>query len=95
MTEIGRETVRKVAKLARIILSPEEEEEFSRDMKEILRAFGKIAKADTRNVKPSFHPIEISEKLRNDRIESSLPQEEALSNTKNKENGFFRGPRVA
>ena len=37
---------------------------------------------------------DIKDVMRKDELEQCLPQEEALSNTKNKENGFFKGPKV-
>lgn len=49
----------------------------------------------TDSVKPSFQPIEMKNVTREDKVEKSLGQREALSNVKkNKERGYFIGPRV-
>ena len=93
--KVSEEEVRRVASISRIELSEEEVKKFSEELSSILKAFSIMEKIDTKNVKPSFHPIELKERMREDKIEKSLSQEEALSNVrKNKENGYFKGPRV-
>lgn len=91
---IDKETVKKVAELARIELSEEELERFTKELEEIDKAFSKIQEVDTSNVEPAFHPIEIENIWREDVFKESFSQEEALSNTEHKENGYFKGPRI-
>ena len=86
--------VEKVAGIARIHLTDSEKKKFERDMKSILEAFGSLDRAKTDGVEPAFQPIPVKDVLREDVIEPCLTQEEALSNTKHKENGFFKGPKV-
>jgi len=93
--KIDEHLTRKVAKLARLNLSKNEIKKFTKDMKDILDAFRILDTVNTDNVKPTFHPIEIKNRFRDDNIEESLSQKEALSNShKNKENGFFKGPKI-
>ena len=87
------DVVRKVAKAARLELTEPEVEKFSKDLNDILLAFKDLDKAQT-NVKPAFQPLEIKDVTRDDAPEKCLTQEEALANTKHKENGFFKGPRA-
>jgi aspartyl-tRNA(Asn)/glutamyl-tRNA(Gln) amidotransferase subunit C len=87
--------VRKVAQIARLKLSDQELRKFSKDLESILKAFQDLERVPTKGVKPSFQPIETKNVLRKDKVEPSLTQEHALSNTKNKEKGFFKGPKVA
>jgi len=87
--------VRKVAQLARLRLTEKEIDRFTKDMESILEAFQDLDRVPTKGVKPSFQPIETKNVLRKDKIENSLTQEEALSNTRNKEKGLFKGPKVA
>ncbi len=91
--KIDAETVRHVAKIARLDLTDSEIRKFSHDLNDILAAFAILDKIKTNN-KPSFQPLEIKDVLREDAEEKCLTQEEALANTKHKENGFFKGPRV-
>ncbi len=92
--KISPETVKRVAQVARLNLSDQEIESYSRDLEAILEAFRDLERVDTKGVKPSFQPIETKNVLRKDRIEPSLSHEQALSNAKNKEKGFFKGPRA-
>lgn len=91
---IDKKTVEHVASLARIYLTEEEIEKFSKDISGILDAFSSLNEVDTQNIKPSFHPIEMKNVMRDDKEEECLSQEEALSNAEQKEDGFFKGPRA-
>lgn len=84
--------VEKIAKAARITLTPEEVKKFEKDFSEILKMFDILEEAKTEGVKPSFLPIEIKNTTRKDEVEPSLSQEEALAQTKQKEKGYFKGP---
>ncbi len=86
--------VEKVAKIARLSLTDAEKKKFEKEMKSILEAFSSLDRAKTDGVEPAFQPIPIENVLREDEIEEGLSQEEALANTKHKEGGFFKGPRV-
>jgi len=92
---VDEETVRKVATLARINLTTEETRKFKKDLDEILEAFKVLEKAPTKGIEPSFQPLPVKNATRKDFIEPSLTQAEALANTKAKEKGYFRGPKVA
>ena len=89
-----RKTVERIARLARIELTDNEADRFSKDMKEILSAFRTLQRIPTRDVKPTFQPIETKDVLREDRIEPSIPRERLLRNLKNREDGYIKGPRV-
>ncbi|MDY6788863.1 MAG: Asp-tRNA(Asn)/Glu-tRNA(Gln) amidotransferase subunit GatC [Candidatus Nanohaloarchaea archaeon] len=91
---VDRETVEDVAGQAKVELSEEQKEEFKEDLDEILDAFRSIDDVDTEGVEPAFHPIEVGEKTRDDDVEDPLSQEEALSNSENTEEGYFKGPRA-
>jgi aspartyl-tRNA(Asn)/glutamyl-tRNA(Gln) amidotransferase subunit C len=86
--------IRKVAKIARLDLTDREINSFSRDMNDILKAFKVINKVPTKNVKPAFQPVDVKNVMREDRIEPSLTHEEALANAKQKDQGYFKGPKV-
>ena len=91
---MAKPDVRKVAQIARLKLSDQEVRKFSKDLESILDAFKDLERVPTRNVRPSFQPIETKNVLRKDAVERSLTQEQALANAKNKEKGFFKGPKV-
>lgn len=91
---VSPEDVRKVAQASKLLLTPEEEQRFARELSAILQAFSALDTTKTRSVEPAYQPVPLQPQLREDRIEASLPQEEALANTKNTEKGSFKGPKV-
>ena len=45
-------------------------------------------------MKPTFQPVDVKNVMRQDVVEPSLSQKEALANAKQKEQGHFKGPKV-
>jgi aspartyl-tRNA(Asn)/glutamyl-tRNA(Gln) amidotransferase subunit C len=90
---IDKEIIKKVARISRIELTDKEVESFTKDFNNILRSFETLDEIK-KLPEPSFHPILIEDVTREDLPEKSFSQEEALANSKNKENGFFKGPRA-
>ncbi len=91
--EIDEETVKHVAKLARIKLDEKEIEQFKKDLSSILDLFSKIDKLKTDD-EFTVQPVESNNSLREDEIEKSLQKEEVFKNTQHEEGGFFKGPRI-
>ena len=92
--EINKELIEKVAKNSRLKLTGSEIKEFSKEIKEVLKNFEIIQSAPVEKLKPSFHPIEIKNVTREDKTKECLKQEEALQNTKHKQDGYFKGPKA-
>jgi aspartyl-tRNA(Asn)/glutamyl-tRNA(Gln) amidotransferase subunit C len=90
---ITKETVEHVARVSRITLTDEEVDRMAKELSEVLDSFSLIRELETDKIRPSFHPIEIKNIVRDDVPETSLSQDEALSNTELKEGKFFKGPR--
>jgi aspartyl-tRNA(Asn)/glutamyl-tRNA(Gln) amidotransferase subunit C len=94
MIEINEELIRKVAGLSKLELTEQETKKFTKDFSEIVSAFNVLEKADTAGVKSSFRPYEEKNNLREDVVRDCISQDEALKFTKNKDKGFFIGPRT-
>ncbi len=92
--QLDKETLKKVASVARINLTKNEEDSFLNELKEILNAFSEISKLDTTNVGLSIQPLPVVNAFREDLIRESLSQDEALLNTTHKKDGYFKAPRV-
>lgn len=92
--EINKELILRVAKNARLNLTEEEIKEFVPQFKEILNAFSELDEVKTDNTKPSFHPIEIKNALREDTPKECLPKEEILKNSRHKKDNYFLGPKA-
>ena len=92
--EINESLIKKVAEVARLQLTDSEIKKFTPQLREALENFSKLQEVDTKGVKPSFQPVEIKNVLREDVPKQCLTQEQALSQTKHKKDGYFKGPRA-
>ena len=91
---VDKELIERVAQNARLNLTKKEIDKFLPELKEVLDFFSKIDELKVDKEEPSFQPLEMKNVLREDKVTKCLTQEEALSNTKNKKDGYFKGPRV-
>lgn len=92
--KIDKALIKHVANIARLELSESEIKEFLPQLKEILDVFSEIKQVNTKSIKPSYHPVEIKNALREDTPGKCLDHAIALSNTTHKKDGYFKGPRV-
>lgn len=92
--EVDNQLIENVASLARLKLSDSEKKKFVPQLKEVLDNFSKLDEVDTKGAELKFHSVEIKNVLREDVVEKSLTQEEALANTKLKRDGYFKGPKA-
>jgi len=91
--KVDEALIKKVAELARLNLTEKEIKKFEPQLKEILDFFSELDKVKV-DEKPSFLPLEIKNVLREDKIEPSLTQEQALKNTTHKKDNYFKGPKA-
>ncbi len=95
MAIIDKNVVKKVSEIARLNLSEKEVERFSVDLENILAAFKELRKVNTEGVEPTFQPLDVKDVLREDKKQDSLGKKTALENAQqNKEDGYFKGPKV-
>lgn len=92
--KITREEVEHVARLARLGLSEEERERMRAQLDAILTYIDKLNQLDTTGVEPTSHVIPITNVFREDKIWTSLSQDEALANAPDRQEAFFRVPRI-
>lgn len=86
---LTKDTVKHVAKLASLPLSPEEEEKYSQQLSKILEYIDQLNEVDTSKIEPTFNVSGQKNVLREDKTETSLSQEAVLLNAPKKERGFF------
>jgi aspartyl-tRNA(Asn)/glutamyl-tRNA(Gln) amidotransferase subunit C len=92
--KVEREEVEHVALLARLKLSPEEEELFTGQLNAILDYMEKLNELDTSAMEPTFHVVSHCNTMRQDEVKASLPQETSLANAPDKAQGCFRVPKI-
>lgn len=86
--------VRYVANLARINLSEEEVTRFGAQLEDIMGYIAQLSEVDVEGIEPSAHPIEMSNRVRQDEPAPSIPAEGFLQNTPDQSNGQLRVPKV-
>lgn len=91
---ITREDAVHVARLARLELSEDEVETFSRQLSDIIEHAARVEALDTEGVEPTAHPVPLSNVLRADEVRPSLDRDEVLAQAPAEESGYFRVPRI-
>jgi aspartyl-tRNA(Asn)/glutamyl-tRNA(Gln) amidotransferase subunit C len=91
---IDLEQVRKVALLARLDLSAEEEAQFTGQLSSILEYVEQLSELDTENVEPTTRAIELSNITRSDQLESFKAREIILDCAPDREDDFFKVPKI-
>ncbi len=86
--------IKYVAHLARIALTPEEEQKLSAQLGNILGYIEKLNELDVSNVEPTAHAVPLVNITRPDEIHPSLSTEEALRNAPARANGLFLVPKI-
>ena len=86
--------IKYVAHLARIALTPEEEEKLASQLSHILGYIEKLKELDVSNIEPTAHAVGLINVTRADETGESLSQEEALRNAPAKANGLFIVPKI-
>ena len=92
--KISREEVEHVAHLARLELKDQELVKMTEQLDNILSYVDKLGELDTENVKETTHAFSISNAFRDDVVQSSLDQDEALSNAPSDNGESFVVPKV-
>lgn len=95
---IDREQVQKVAHLARLALTPEEEERFTTQLGSILDYFEQLSELDTDSVQPTARAIDVSNVTRSDKLEPYTDRDLILQSAPEQEDTtqgeFFKVPQI-
>lgn len=83
--------VKKVAKLANLTITPEEEEKLGKQLENILSYVEKLNEVDVKDVIPTSQVTGLENVTFNDKFsDESLTQDEALSGSSVTHNGMFK-----
>lgn len=92
--EITKQEVEKVAKLARLEITPSEEEAFAKQLSQILTHVEKLKQYDTKGIEPTATVLGQVNVFREDVVRPSLPVDKALSNAPEREADGFSVPKI-
>ncbi|HLP91547.1 MAG TPA: Asp-tRNA(Asn)/Glu-tRNA(Gln) amidotransferase subunit GatC [Nostocaceae cyanobacterium] len=91
---IDREQVHKVANLARLELTPEEEAQFTTQLSSILDYIEQLSELDVHDVLPTTRAIDVSNVSREDELKPYPDREAILSCAPQQEGEFFKVPKI-
>lgn len=86
--------IKKVAHLARLKLTPEEESHLGRQVDQIVGFFEQLQAVDVSGIEPTAHAFPLVNVTRPDEVRPSLPHEEAMRNAPARSNGLFQVPKI-
>lgn len=91
---IDCQEVQKIANLARLEITPEEEKQFASQLSNILAYFEQLSELDTDHVPPTTRAIELSNVIRDDALQLYTDREALLQEAPEQEGDFFRVPQI-
>ena len=92
--DLTAETVRGIAKLARLRPKPEEEQRLIQDLGTILEFFAQLSEAEVDGIEPMAHPLEVNQRLREDEATEPDRREAYQEIAPDAREGLYRVPAV-
>jgi aspartyl-tRNA(Asn)/glutamyl-tRNA(Gln) amidotransferase subunit C len=94
VSQISRDEVAHLARLARLALTDGELDSFAGQLDAILAHVGRIQSVDVTGVEATDNPLKSVNVTRPDELVPSLPQDQALAAAPRAEDGRFAVPRI-
>ncbi|GGD22430.1 glutamyl-tRNA amidotransferase [Pontibacillus chungwhensis BH030062] len=94
MSRISEEQVKHVAHLARLHVSDEEAERFTKQLDDIISFAEQLNELDTEGVEPTTHVQDLKNVMRKDEPKKWITQEDALKNAPETQDGQIRVPSI-
>jgi aspartyl-tRNA(Asn)/glutamyl-tRNA(Gln) amidotransferase subunit C len=91
---IDREQVHKVANLARLELTAEEETQFATQLSSILEYVEQLSELETEAVPPTTRAIDVSNITRPDTLQPYSDRDVVLAGAPEQEGDYFRVPQI-
>lgn len=92
--KVDKDLISRIENLARLDLSEQERSQIGKDLNAILQMVKKLDELDTDNVDPLIHISESVNIFRKDEIRNQLDRAEALKNAPEKDDTYFKVPKV-
>ena len=91
---IDEEEVTKIAHLARLRVADESVPRYVEELSKILDFVARMASVDTSGVTPMAHPLDATQRLREDRVSEPDGRSEYQAHAPAVENGLYLVPKV-
>jgi aspartyl-tRNA(Asn)/glutamyl-tRNA(Gln) amidotransferase subunit C len=92
--KLTRDEVQRVAVLARLRLTPQEETQLTEQLDHILAYMEKLAELDTSNIEPFSHEGDAVNAFREDKVTNRPNADALLANAPDRDNTFFKVPKI-
>lgn len=92
--KLSKEEVLKIATLARLELSASEVEKYSHQLSSILEYVEKLNQLNIEGIEPTAHAVLVPTPFREDRVAQDETMEKSLQNAPDREETFFKVPKV-
>ncbi|WP_420155109.1 Asp-tRNA(Asn)/Glu-tRNA(Gln) amidotransferase subunit GatC [Siphonobacter sp.] len=92
--QVEKQTLHKMAQLARLTIRPEEEAELTNTLSSVLTWMEQLNELDTTQVEPLTHMTLEVNALRPDKALQTLTHEQGLVNAPKRDANYFRVPKV-
>lgn len=91
---LGPSDVEKIAHLARLAIDPADVETYARNLSDILAFVDQLESVDTRDVTPMAHPLDMTQRLREDVVTETDRREHFQAIAPAVDKGLYLVPRV-
>jgi aspartyl-tRNA(Asn)/glutamyl-tRNA(Gln) amidotransferase subunit C len=92
--KLTRDEVQRVAVLARLRLTPQEETQLTEQLDHILAYMEKLAELDTSNIEPFSYEVDAVNAFREDKVTNRPNADALLANAPDRDNTFFKVPKI-
>ena len=92
--QVTQTEVQKIATLARLALTPTEEQALVEHFEKILTYVKKLDDLDTTSVEPTAHAVSVANYFREDRVTNQPNPEGLLANAPAREDHFLKVPKI-
>ena len=92
--KLSREEVQRVAVLARLRLTPEEQSSLTEELDRILGYMDKLNELETADVDLFGHTVNITNTLREDQVTNRPNADALLANAPDRDGTFFKVPKI-
>jgi aspartyl-tRNA(Asn)/glutamyl-tRNA(Gln) amidotransferase subunit C len=86
--------VKAIARLARLAIAERDIPAYAKNLSSILEFVAQLDKADTASVQPMAHPLDMTQRLREDAVTEKVERERYQENAPQVEAGLYRVPKV-
>jgi len=91
---LDQETVKKIAKLAKLSIPENELDDYQQDLSNILALAEKMQACDTSNIDVMTHPMDATMRLRADEVTETNKREQLQAVAPSSEKGLYLVPKV-